>query len=63
MARIYYHIVATVLKANGSIDHQPLCTSNTQVRVKEDDSLFPYPPGWFLRTLCCLLLHISVDWD
>ena len=33
MASIYYHIVATVLKANGSIDHQPLCTSNTQVRV------------------------------
>ena len=62
MARIYHHIMATVLETNGSINDQPLCASDTQVWVKEDDGLFSCPPGWFLRALCYPLVHISVVW-
>jgi len=39
MRREYSHFMATILKTNRSIDYQAFCSSNTEIRMEEDEIL------------------------
>ena len=38
MARKYYHLVAPLLQAYSSVDHEALGAADSQVGMEEDDS-------------------------